>query len=292
MRKVKVKENIIGYEAVARIAKHISSVVPIGEEEVFSVVDMAERVWMNEMGTYPKRVRALIKEYLWEKLSPEDVSIIGNMAKEHSLIMEEFGYDFTRNFNWNAGDFGDQKSCFWGEGNDRDILSANGFEAFRVYNKNGEGVARCWVKREDDFIVAFNGYGIETRHLAEMIRTIEEYKYKKEVHLTINCGGLSMYVNDEVGHILTNYELKEEAVNIRTGNICERCGSAAPDTEVEGERICWGCSGDKFETCFDCLDIVKREEGVEIVRENMYCFLCSCCWKWEKEYQKIKEQWR
>ena len=33
--------------------------------------------------------------------------------------------------------------------------------------------------------------------------------------------------------IIYRYKKNEEAVNIRTGNICERCGSAASDTGEE-----------------------------------------------------------
>lgn len=65
-------------------------------------------------GKFARRV----SQYFWRthqiRLPDAILTQIGNLASMHSAGDTRFVFDFVRRFNWEAGDFGDQHSCYWG----------------------------------------------------------------------------------------------------------------------------------------------------------------------------------
>ncbi len=48
------------------------------------------------------------------KLPAQALQAIGNLAEEYSTEPKEYYWDVAKSIDWDAGDFGDDGSCFWG----------------------------------------------------------------------------------------------------------------------------------------------------------------------------------
>lgn len=285
-KRVEIDQNELREQVFQKIIDYICS-EKIYANNAYNLIKGVERVWKTKDGTYPKRVRrALYKAGI--KLTPKQVSEIGNIAREHSLIKQSFTYDYTDNFNWERGEFGDAGSCFWTDReNAKSVMMDNGFEAFRVYKNEDEGMARCWVKRYGNFIIAFNGYGIETRHLAEMIRVAEGLEQSIQISLTNNgcCDGL-LYINNGEGYAIGNdIDFTSHDFNIDCEETCVHCGEELYEEFVNcgGDLICDNCFSKYYSLCDECEDIVSNDdahwsESGDLTLCN-YCFetyYCTC----------------
>ena len=124
--------------------------------------DGFEWVWKTTRGTLPKRMAAF-----WRKrdikLPVDAIAQLGNLANAHTEKHSEHVIDFTQDFSWRRGDFGDDGSCFWSERlGAKEMLNNMGAYAIRFWEPGDEcnGLARAWlVPREDEgFFVLFNAY--------------------------------------------------------------------------------------------------------------------------------------
>lgn len=160
-------------------------------------------------GTFPKRVASFLYRERQIKLTPEQQSEVGNIAKRHCTKSSIFIFDITDKFDWDAGDFGDAGSCYWSDRRGaRRVLSHYNARAIRFYrpDKPEKGMARAWLaplipeayfydksmsrlvfKKEDleDMFVVFNGYGHETQRAARLLAT--------HLGLSYSATGLSNY---------------------------------------------------------------------------------------------------
>lgn len=110
------------------------------------------------------------------KISAELKAELGNLLSQSSFSTLTF--DFTQDFDWNAGDFGDEGSCFFnGRRHARNrIKSANGF-AIRFYHPDsGHGIGRAWgFWDKPEFkgrLLIFNVYGASVTEYAQRIKNI------------------------------------------------------------------------------------------------------------------------
>ena len=74
-----------------------------------------EPIWTTKRGTLPKRLASHFYKTASVKLSPVQVSDLGNIARRHSSDAQTYHCDFTKTIDWRAGDFGDHGSCAWGD---------------------------------------------------------------------------------------------------------------------------------------------------------------------------------
>ena len=85
---------------------------------------------------------------------------------------DDYCIDYTTCFDWTAGDYGDDGSCFTSRGGCRRgalcIIRDNGGYAIRFY-KGGEGSGRAWVVPYNDSWVLFNAYGIDLSVCAQIV---------------------------------------------------------------------------------------------------------------------------
>ena len=76
--------------------------------------------WIIPKGTYCGTLPKRIAQYLYKehhiKIPASDLAKLGTVLSEHTKGMK-FTFDFTKTFDWKAGDFGDNGSCFWGDRN-------------------------------------------------------------------------------------------------------------------------------------------------------------------------------
>lgn len=120
-----------------------------------------EWVWKTTRGTLPKRLDSTLRR-LWDvKLPREAISQLGNIASEHTERINRHVLEFTQDFGWQRGEFGDDDSCFWTERRGaKGMLHSMGAYALRFYNPDDDecGWARSWLVPTNDFYVLFNAY--------------------------------------------------------------------------------------------------------------------------------------
>lgn len=94
-----------------------------------------------------KRVGSMIKKEYGIKLESSALEYIGNIDQKYRAT--SMTLDVTDVFNWNAGDFSDNGSCYWNPSHYQEArlsaLPKAGAYALRSYDKNGKGNGRCWV---------------------------------------------------------------------------------------------------------------------------------------------------
>jgi len=263
-------------------------------------------VWLNRRGTFPKRAAAWFKRVLKIDLTGEQMSKLGNIAKAHSDLNEDFWIDFTKRLSWERGEFGDGSSCFWTANREaRYALEADGAYAVRFFLPNpfgswggqddGEtyiGIARCWLveryRNGQKFLIIFNAYARENElDLLKIARILSFHfgcSYKK-IELTnygettgmvyINAGGLGYAIGaTEVIKGLSRFDLE-------IGNAPETCKSC--DIVVWGEDAIWAPNGDG-PYCKDCYreryaicDGCGRDVAIEDVTRGGNCKYCKDC---------------
>lgn len=149
--------------------------------------------WMVPRGKYagalPKRLASWAYKMFSLKLSPELLSRLGNLAREHTAKAATYWFDFNYTFDWTRGDFGDQASCFFGDGDKPYALpliqSLQGF-SLRLYDgpeDGAKGLGRAWIipyklsrvsghveeGEEPDALLIFNGYGLFKKDYQKVI---------------------------------------------------------------------------------------------------------------------------
>ena len=136
-------------------------------------------------GTLPKRISQYLFKEHQIKIEPKELAKLGTSLSAHTKG-DEYTFDFTKNFNWKSGDFGDGGSCFWGDRHRaRDIIFDAGGCAIRfweirpkpkphcearlcmdeyrqklaVYNEGSmTGYGRSWIVPYSEGVILFNTY--------------------------------------------------------------------------------------------------------------------------------------
>src|SRR5688572_6324743 len=113
------------------------------------------------VGTLPKRIRSFYFKQHGIKCPDSFIEQIGNLARQHSDSQSYYTFEIVDQFDWEAGDFGDSGSCYWGgNAGARIMLNDNGGMAVCFFTDSGHGYARAWfVEIDTDLFIIFNGYG-------------------------------------------------------------------------------------------------------------------------------------
>jgi hypothetical protein len=237
------------------------------------------------VGTLPKRLQKYYYNEWKIKLGKETISQIGNLGRQHCPKTEQVGYffDFTQTFDWDAGDFGDDGSCFWScHAAARDMLAENGAYAIRFYeDKNGEdGYARAWLVRKNDYLVVFNGYGMETLRIARILSAYLDNAYYKRISLTNNYEESgTLYINGGGGFLVGSQQVVNNISSLDFGwgdaYCCTECGDRVDDEyrNNDGERFCETCFYERYQHCKDCGEILCEYEQY-VYDFSVYCNSC------------------
>jgi len=147
-------------------------------------------------GTFPKRLAKICKQQWGIVLSSDILGKVGEIARKYTLNREYF-VEFSRDFNWTPGEFGDGDSCFFGVYKyQRTRIKLLGGYAMKVYNEDQSPLGRAWVlpydKNERNFLV-FNSYNTRNYNLIFFARL-----------LAIYLGGIYEMINGDIPNIYTN----------------------------------------------------------------------------------------
>lgn len=71
-------------------------------------------VWKTNTGSLTKRLSKWYHTHYKDDMSEDTLTKIGNIFHKEIPKSQRYIFDITKTFNWNAGDFADSGSCFWG----------------------------------------------------------------------------------------------------------------------------------------------------------------------------------
>ena len=175
--------------------------------------------WQGKRGNFTRRLSSALFKAHKIKLTPETISEIGNLARQHSSSASSWKIEFTRDLNMSAGDFCHDDSCWWG-----------GYFASRCALKNWGGLGmrsfdgdsswptgRVWVmplRKENlrlvpthdtlgaDAYVVFNAYGELSGYIAaRIVAHLTGMTYKK-----VGMSAQVMYVNNNQAVLVSDEE--------------------------------------------------------------------------------------
>lgn len=176
--------------------------------------------WCTKSGTLPKRIQRHAFKVGGLKLTAAQMTQIGNVTRAHAPDTETYVFDFTKKFDWRAGDFGDSESCFWQSNTlSLGVLARNGGLAVRLFQPENPkcGYARAWmVQQAPRRLVLFNAYGATglvmaralSQHFGTYYRWTDMSVDGSHESFWINRGGRAVIVGDyEDIKAVTNVDL-------------------------------------------------------------------------------------
>lgn len=212
------------------------------ELDSISLFKEIEWKWMAVRGNLTKRISKWYYEKYKAKLLQETSTAIGNIVRAQIIKNQEYHYDFTKKFDWMAGEFGDNGSCFMSTTRSditQSMMKDNRFHAVRFYNEKPntdppkantwgkkremfykddelyyEGLSRAWLVKDQVtvdinkkdvtslFYIIFNGYGMSTKNIASILSTSFGCSYHP-VKVTNNKQlHGGLYLNDDTSYII------------------------------------------------------------------------------------------
>lgn len=258
-------------------------------------------VWQYAVGgrgQYIGNMARRMSKLAWNEfnivLAKEQLAVLGQLARDNSNTAETVYIDFTDKLDWNAGEFGDAGSCYWGGHNRaREILmdhAALGLRLWRSpevygkprgYREDYPGIGRAWVippasHEIGNYTLIYNGYGgttkpngdhtnLSTLWFARILAAFLGTDYKKVKLLNNGNWDGEVYVNNGNAYAvgdwltladLTSVDLEWDASNNYDGN-----------DDDDNAYTCEGCGwssddednfyysqGDQGPYCEECYD--------------------------------------
>jgi len=253
-------------------------------------------VWVVSKGVYagtlPKRVASYYYKQFGIKSPTEFIEQLGNVARQHTTDGTAYDFDFTDEFEWEDGDFGDAGSCYWGDhAGARQMLYNDGAFAIRFYDEEGDGIGRAWVINRmttNGFYVVFNGYGISdsaTLTSARVMALFLSMTYKRIVLRNHDATSRMLWINGGVGYLIGTVEAVAETTWVELGIaellVCYYCEDELAEqdayTTPNGDSCCGDCYYERFDTCYECDETVDRENMIYI--EGLDCDVCADCFR-------------
>ncbi len=301
---IEIPGNGIAEIGIIEIKRLLPFVLPSCWSWVWRVGGKGEYV-----GTLPKR----IGKYAYghhEKLSIELLSEIGNIASRHCSKSAEYHFDFVNKIEWDAGEFGDENSCFWSCHKEaKEMITSNGGGAIRFFFDEyfTGGYARAWIAPleklnkigfftsvSEEFIkqrmrgcyVVFNGYGMETLAIARILATHLNHAFYQEKTLeNFNGSQDELWINGGVGFlvgpqdVVTLIDSLDFQWGERSPSKCNNCGDIFPEEEMsydpERNLLCCECFKEMVIRCEFCEEDIWRCDFVEGPYGEMICIKCA-----------------
>lgn len=211
-------------------------------------------VWMTREGAFTKRVSKFYYQTYSIKSPQGFIQELGNIARTHSLDGVTYRFEFVDTFDWEAGEFGDSRSCFWGSNYMAlDMLRDNRALAVRFYGEAGSGCARAWVAVLGEALyVVFNGYGFAgnpTLVIARVLALHLSLSYKRIALTNNRTASGTLWINGGIGYLV---------------------GSPERIASQERHDLGW----DELVLCFNCGEVIDASDTYTGADDNLYCEYC------------------
>lgn len=160
-------------------------------------------------GKLPARISQYYHKVHSLDLENSLIEQIGAITKRYLGVKgDKYILDFTKEFRWAEGDFGDAGSCFWGGRRAaRTIMESEHALAVRFYREDGSGMARAWIHPmiTDGAAALFNGYGFAGDPTLKIASLLAEFLSVDTRRIGLHCGGHTagtIYINGEHGYLI------------------------------------------------------------------------------------------
>jgi len=244
-------------------------------------------------GKFVKRLNAWVREtYIDKRLTDSINGKIGEIVGNNIASSGSLRFDITDRFNWEAGDFGDSGSCYWGDHESaKDVLNDNDALAIRFYDKTDNGVGRSWIAttHPEDCLIIFNAYGdyslsytaiFLSKYLGVDYKKIELRNYGSYTELVyINSGNAYILGNTENIESVKRYDLSYDIDSYENDNdrlTCYECGDYIEDGDdynSDGDTLCMDCFQQNYFYCERC-NSVHHIDNACPANDYLYCESC------------------
>lgn len=161
--------------------KLISSVL----SDWYGIKVPADFNWSKNMargGRINRRLSKMAHDEFGIKIPAAVLEEMGNIYEKYYVPDSTFFFNFSGNFNWERGDFGDPRSCFFGGSRNRHILRFSGAYAAQFHRQKDvkSGFARAWCLDTPEGTLVFNAYGMDLNRISGILS---------------NWAGMNLYYN-------------------------------------------------------------------------------------------------
>lgn len=246
---------------------------------------MAAKDESEYVGTFSKRIANYYFKAHGLKCPESFIANIGNLAKSHSNTGDVYHFMFVDEFDWNAGDFGDAGSCYWGGYSEaRVMLVENSALAVCFFDENGNGYARAWMfEYKPGQYILWNGYGMAgdaTFVIAQIVAQFLSLHPQRIWLSNNNATGGTLYINSGRGYALTATADVVGSYDFRWGEAvtCRDCGCELSEddsyTDDNGHEYCEHCFYERYDYCERCGHTYNREDIV-YAGDRYLCIHCK-----------------
>jgi hypothetical protein len=265
-------------------------------------------------GTFPKRLAKHVKKIYKQKLDPQLLGVIGEIASRNTQEQTKYVMDFTDKFDWRDGEFYDEDSCFWGSnaGAKPMIRDAGGL-AVRFYDPENKshGIGRAWMLPWKKKWCVFNGYGyqLQTITISRILATITGTAYKRIYMSNRGSHDGMLWINGGKAYIIGEWSEIEDieavdfTIEVQHGDgdyvYCESCDARIHPEDayhVNWEYLCENCYHDYYFYCENCNTDVDRNSECTVYFMNFRgradtTTICSDCLAHAYECDKCGDWW-
>lgn len=254
-----------------------------------------------QSGEWRGKIAVRIKNYYWKtygiEIPDSIVAEIGTLASRYIERSSEYLLKFVFKIDWNAGDFGDDVSCFWGgRSSAKNIITSNGGGAIQFFDpeKPERGIGRCWFAPEtpkSGMITIFNGYGRHKSFLGDQTETIAKVlaqwvngtyhqivlknnKQDSGVLFVNNSRGFIIAAKQSSASTLTSYDLHWKDKSIGTCHVSRRIIMEGDNYQtINGRLVLSEYVEEHYTTCDRCGDLNWRGD-LTTVHDDLICTSC------------------
>ena len=263
--------------------ENVKAIYHANQKRRLHIQEVLETSYTINGTRYLKALARTLKSVYQLTLTHETIGRIGSIIGK-SKVNQRVLFDITDKFNWYAGDFGDEDSCFWGgRALAKQMLMDNGGMALRLYEleEDHDGYARCWIAPSDYGYVMFNSYGVEL----DVMRIVISKALKTDtikINNLINNGSSTelLWINSGMGYLINPPERTPGGIDLEIPEPmkCYYCGDYydedelmyCEDTEHYYCNCCWNQTHD---TCNNCNEEHHIDE-MTYIDGNYYCNQC------------------
>jgi hypothetical protein len=288
-------------------------------EHMLATIDietvLSERNSAGYAGKFAKRVKRYFAVEHRVKLDNNLQSTIGELANRHSQIVaisngnydpdiisetglqeiktrikdrfELIEYDFTDCIDWNAGDFGDNGSCYFYHDtykHSKQAITDNDGYAMRFYNGDG-GIARAFIVPYADGAIVFNGKGaFNTLEISKTLAMLAGHDPDNPLYIGFSVNGAQHsvpYIDDACLVASDHENYIDLSWDIPYTHSCAYCHGDI-DTEYGdyytvdyyGTMLCESCYHEHYSYCETCGEDYPIED---IYQVGEYTYVCETC---------------
>lgn len=241
--------------------------------------------WQKDNGpVFTKRYQKWYGENYPVRVNANLLDELSNTLRRNMLMSGVYNIVVTDNFNWKAGTFGDDRSCFWGgRAVAKDIIKDNGGFAIQVFDGHNKPLGRSWgFIHEKNNLVIFNGYGFNGAdalvNIAGILSILLEANYKEVIlsNMKMQWSESLLYINNGRAFVYGPY--KNNKLNIEWNEYnyvpCRTCGRNQRNVQTiqdhNENHYCQECAETRLFVCTHFKQFFLREDGIEFYNDKPY----------------------